>query len=167
MSNQLTDNAKALRLFFTEDVYLVQENAQPTLIEDDILPVEQLEFKYLGKNQKKVLILVNDDEHEVSTEQGRALLRNLVKAIDLTANDFALLNYANYKNVKYTALQDFFQCQLLLSFGVSAMDLDLPTQPLHQIIAHQGAQIVFTSHLHLLDLDAASKKVLWLSLQQR
>lgn len=167
MSNQLTDNAKALRLFFTEDVYLVKEDIQVPLIEDYILPTEPIKFEYLGKNQKKVLILVNDDAHEVSTEQGRALLRNLVKAIDLTANDFALLNYANYKHTKYPALHHFFQCQMLLSFGVSAEDLDLPAQPLHQMRTHQGTQIVLTSHLHLLDLDGASKKMLWLSLQQR
>lgn len=203
MVNQLTNNAEALRLFFTEDVYLVKGSLQqapveplivvvereapvasPVLPKSEPAPVEEkatpvmpisipqpvakpvLDFKYLGKNQKQILILVNDAINEVSTEQGRELLRKLVKAIELTANDFALVNYANYGNAKFSDLKNFFSCKLLLSFGVTAQQLELAEQPLHQLSATENIQLVFTNNLHDLDSDQASKKVLWGSLQQ-
>ncbi|MEE1947084.1 hypothetical protein VRU48_18305 [Pedobacter sp. KR3-3] len=201
--NQLTNNAEALRLFFTEDVYLVQQDVQATSVEPlrvvpsqapeqapvalpkaepvpttekvvslPTMPSPQtvaktsFDFKFLGKNQKQILILVNDNVNEVSTEQGRELLRKLVKAIDLTANDFALVNYANYVEAKFQDLSTFFSCKLVLSFGVTAQQLDLAEQPLHQLAMLENIQFVFTHNLHSLDSDQQSKKVLWGSLQQ-
>lgn len=201
--NQLTNNAEALRLFFTEDVYLVSQDVQSAPIEplrvvppptpaqapvalpkaEPLAVAEQVaalpavpspqaapktgfEFKYLGKNQKQILILVNDSANEVSTEQGRELLRKLVKAIDLTANDFALVNYANYSGAKFEDFNIFFNCKLVLSFGVAAQLLHLAEQPLHQLAVLNNIQFVFTHNLHQLDSDQQSKKVLWGSLQQ-
>lgn len=203
MLNQLTNNAEALRLFFTEDVYLVKDSSQSASVEplmvvakkeapvtapvlpkvEEPTPKEEIivvqptlqsesvaepafDFKYLGKNQKQILILVNDSANEVSTEQGRELLRKLVKAIELTANDFALVNYANYGGAKFKHLKAFFNCSLVLSFGVGAKQLDLPEQALHQLSLLENTQFVFTNNLHDLDSDQQSKKVLWGSLQQ-
>ncbi|RZL29719.1 MAG: hypothetical protein EOO96_19635, partial [Pedobacter sp.] len=143
MESQVTNNANALRLFFTEDVFLVEDktvkigvsgvsdafsavNEQQVsdaekavspavnnalsgkrLFKDadkypenaEILPLVEepavsKTFKFLGGNKKFVLLLVNDKDNDVSTEQGRELLRKIVKAIDLSTPDFALLNYA-------------------------------------------------------------------------
>lgn len=179
MANQLTSNAEALRLFFTEDIYLVSKASEimPALevlssktdeVEHEVFTSKKpnTDFKYLGKNQKKILILVNDNQHDVSTERGRELLRKLVKAINLTANDFALVNYAGYTSEKFEDLEGFFNCKLLLAFGVSATDLNLPVQPLHQLANFNNIQLLFTTNLDDLDGDQAGKKILWASLQQ-
>ncbi len=186
MTNQLTSNAEALRLFFTEDIYLLPQNNATTVVEqlnsekyveqnsliaDISTPIieaapAKVTFKYLGKNQKNILILVNDSQNDVSTEQGRELLRKLVKAIDLTANDFALVNYANYKEQNFSHFKDAFDCKLILSFGVAAGELALPEQSLHQLNSYEGVSLVFSSNLDELDRDQASKKMLWASLQQ-
>lgn len=187
MSNQLTNNAEALRLFFTEDIYLVKDIqrvdfTKNTVAKSDLARVDdepkevfveipeisrkQFDFKYLGKNQKQILILVNDNANEVSTENGRELLRKIVKAISLTANDFALLNYANFKEAAFDDLNDFFKCKLVLAFGVGAEKLGLPNNPLHQITHFKEIKLVFTHNLHDLDNDNESKKLLWGSLKQ-
>jgi hypothetical protein len=99
MTNQLTSNAEALRLFFTDDVYLVkndtkipaakavnvmpdvplskiedapekQEVSPPSVAEPTIDEAKQWSFDYLGKNQKGILILVNDQTNKVSSPQG-------------------------------------------------------------------------------------------------
>ena len=201
MSSQLTSNAKALRLFFTDDVYLVQSELQNTFAEpvklaeppaqpavvvklDSNTPISQpvvlppiveepkpafkkvSEFKFLGKNAKQILILVNDQHNEVSTEQGRELLRKLVNAIGLTAKDFALVNYANYNTTTFDDLHQFFACKTVLAFGVMPTQLGLNEQPLNQCVSHVNTKLIFTKNLHDLDTDPASKKVLWASLQQ-
>ena len=199
MANQLTSNAEALRLFFTDDIYLVKDDAQiafaePVKISPDIalqetittslkevnvvedLPLiveepkpilkKNFNFEFLGKNQKGILILVNDTINKVSSEQGTELLRKLVKAIELTNNDFALVNYANYSGATFEDLSSFFNCQLVLSFGVDTQQLGLATQPLHQLFKLENMRLIFTSNLHDLDSDQAGKKILWTSLQQ-
>jgi len=200
MNTQLTSNAEALRLFFTDDVYLVNDQtqsitAEPVIItnrkvEDttivapvvaqvgQVTPVlsiveepklvfeKKVEFEYLGKNQKRILILVNDNTNKVSSVQGTELLRKLVKAIELTNNDFALVNYANYTNASFEDLKSFFKCELILSFGVAMRTLGLAEQPLHQLFVVDNVKFVFTKNLHDLDSDQVSKKILWGSLQQ-
>lgn len=200
MNSQLTSNAEALRLFFTEDIYLVGDKVQNTSVEpvsvvatkvaeSPSLPVlqqtaeiplqqtplieetkpdikKEYTFEFLGKNQKGILIMVHDQENKVSSPVGTELLRKLVKAIELTNNDFALVNYANYPAANFEDLKRFFSCQLVLSFGVSTQQLGLDQQPLHQITTLGQTRFVFTKNLHELDGDQVSKKILWTSLQQ-
>lgn len=197
MTNQLTSNAEALRLFFTEDVYLVKGDSQNAFIEpvivkpdltghipaiapiinEEVKKIPMVEeprptfkkdwnFEFLGKNQKGILILVNDEVNKISSPQGTELLRKLVKAIELTNNDFALVNYANYLDATFNDLNKVFSCQLLLSFGVGAKTLGLSEQPLHQMFPLDGTRMIFTTNLHDLDTDTASKKLLWATLQQ-
>jgi len=200
MNTQLTSNAEALRLFFTDDVYLVNDQTQSitaepviitnrkvedtTIVAPVVAQVEQVtpvlsiveepksvfekkvEFEYLGKNQKRILFLVNDSTNKVSSVQGTELLRKLVKAIELTNNDFALVNYANYTNASFEDLKSFFKCELILSFGVAMRTLGLAEQPLHQLFVVDNVKFVFTKNLHDLDSDQVSKKILWGSLQQ-
>lgn len=193
MANQLTSNAEALRLFFTDEVFLVKDAPQATYVEPvaavkpttaEPLPSIQVtsaetpqreklqqvakswEFSFLGKNQKRILILVNDADNPVSTKEGTELLRNLVKAIGLTNNDFALVNYAPYDGAKFNDLQQFFKPELVLSFGVGHSQLDLSAQPLHQLSLLETTKLIFTHNLSVLHQDHQSKKVLWSALQQ-
>lgn len=164
MSDQSTTNAEALRLFFTEDIYLVGEQAAaPVATAPVVAPVT---FKHLGKNQKHILILVNDEQHDVSTEQGRELLRNIVKAIELTANDFALLNYCSTNNAGFTELMRFFSSKVVLAFGLTATQLGLPEQPQHVIVMQDNTQLILSTNLDALATDLHGKKSLWGSLKK-
>ena len=104
MPDQLTTNGDALRLFFTDDFYLVNE---PSIIwglpQEEQLPINkvseqaspitvieavelkpQLNFQFLGGNKRNILILVNDKDHDVSDDPGKELLRKIVKSINFS-----------------------------------------------------------------------------------
>ncbi|WP_316847933.1 hypothetical protein [Pedobacter psychrodurus] len=215
MENQVTNNANALRLFFTEEVFLVKDesveilplrNAEPVFVSENVSATEAKEsglkpeiaqipqinaakipkvypqgpeiphivaeplpektFKFLGGNKKSVLILVNDKENDVSTEQGRELLRKIVKAVDLGTPDFAILNYANYSGTDYTELHRFFKPVIMLAFGVEIAELKLNLSWQNEIIVHETTRIIFAPNLHHLDSDLTAKKLLWGHLQK-
>ncbi|MCZ4245345.1 hypothetical protein [Pedobacter punctiformis] len=215
MENQVTNNANALRLFFTEDVFLVADKSvkiQPEVQMEPVLevaanlgspevpaiqnteneqisekkipnlvkeypenaekapvaeePVAEKVFKFLGGNKKSVLILVNDKNNDVSTEQGRELLRKIVKAVELATPDFALLNYASYAGTNFIELHQFFKPQLLLAFGVNTADLNLDLIWQHEIIVHETTRMIFAPELHQLDGDLNAKKSLWGNLKK-
>ncbi|RYD71138.1 MAG: hypothetical protein EOP55_21080 [Sphingobacteriales bacterium] len=123
-------------------------------------------FKYLGGNKKSVLILVNDQLNEVSTEQGRDLLRKIVKAVDLGTPDFAIVNYAQYRGTDYLEFHAFFKPVTMLSFGVEITDLKLNMVWQNEIINHGNTKIIFAPNLHQLDSDLTAKKLLWANLQK-
>jgi len=156
MANQLTNNAEVLRLFFTEDVYLVED--MPSLSERS--------FQYVGENARRILILVNDASHKVSTEAGTLLLRNIVKAIGLGGNDFALLNYAVCDAPDFDALARFFSPKLVFLFGVAPVELGLKEYPLETYVQERGIQLVYTRNLVELASDNEAKKALWAVLKR-
>ena len=191
MASQLTTNGDALRLFFTDDIYLIRgeeilsvdevvvsEHQRVTLAsEPPVSPVvslplpveapkEQLSFKFLGKNSRNILILVNDPGHEVSDEKGRELLRKIVKSINLSANDFALLNYAGYAGTSYAQLQQYFSSVLIFAFGVTPEQLKMKTYPQNSIVTAEDVRLIFSSELKTLEEDPKGKKELWASLKQ-
>jgi len=215
MESQVTNNANALRLFFMEDVFLVEDKAVeivPDVASEAALSPQEVQingttevisavesdqnqqgkpaeiqksdnqsaeiplvarenvspksFKFLGGNKKSVLILVNDADNEVSTLEGRELLRKIVKAIDLSAPDFALVNYANYEEVDFIELHQFFKPQLMLTFGVEPQHLKLNLTWAGEIILHETTRIIFAPNLHPLDSDITAKKSLWANLQK-
>ncbi len=158
MNSQLSTEAAALRLFFTDDVYLVQE---PTAL----LNQQKVDYKFLGKNNRNILILVNDNQHEVSDEPGRELLRKIVKSVNLSANDFAVVNYAAYRGTTFKQLQEYFSCILVFAFGVTPADLSLPTHPEHTVVLEGEVRMIFSAGLPVLEQNAAGKKALWGSIQ--
>lgn len=200
MNGQLADSAAALRLFFTEEVYLVaDEPAAGAAVPLNLEPQEKTgvpeqsavpekapvwqqaiageqpplpekapvqEFKHLGGNQKNVLILVNDPDAEVSTGRGRELLRNMVKAIQLSAADFALVNYAGYTGTSLSELSTFFSSRLVLVFGVSPGALGLNGQADYTLHQWQGMQLIFAAGLDQLAEDQQGKKDLWKCFKQ-
>lgn len=149
-----------------------EEKADPSTAAVSVIPVipeektNQVVFKYLGKNQKNILILVRDQQHDVSTERGRELLRNIVKAIQLSANDFALLNYAAYTDTKYEHLNQFFASKLVMSFGISSAELGLSVLAQNTLHMHGNTQLVFSANLDELAEDMNGKKTLWGSLKK-
>jgi DNA polymerase III psi subunit len=230
MFNQLTNNPEALRLFFTEDIFLVKEpesllvtgqkgpelplanNAetgirsetkdpsassaaavntnditgiqrenQPTTSVSEVNTVENIglqrenqettsttviDFKYIGANERNILILVNDALYPVSSLQGRELLGKILKAIKLDRNDCALVNYATYDGASFQELQEFFNPQYVFAFGVSPEQLKLPVLSSNTIVVQNGANLIFSSNLDNLSEDTNTKKLLWVSLQQ-
>ncbi|TCD03586.1 hypothetical protein [Pedobacter psychroterrae] len=187
MVSQLSTNGEALRLFFTEDIYFVNEAFinEPVMIEAPVaksftevpaealivtepqvafkaaIVEEKIEFKFLGKNKRHILILVNDDQHDVSDETGRELLRKIVKSVNLTADDFALLNYAKYSNTSFALLKEYFNSGVVFAFGVSPSALGLAVHPENTIIHEGVVKLIFSAGLPQLNEDANGKKALW------
>lgn len=184
MAEQLTSNIEALRLFFTEDIYLIDNDvtSAPSVVQEAVIIKETPEVKnvvpvietlapapnyqFLGENARKVLILVNDANNQVSTTAGTTLLWKIVTAIKLTPKDCAVLNYQHHQGVGFEELTAYFQPQLLLSFGIAPTIMGLPEQQT-ELIGQQGrVKTIFSLELDALEVDIPIKKALWKSLQQ-
>ncbi|WP_129716080.1 hypothetical protein [Pedobacter sp. SYP-B3415] len=213
METQLSTDPAALALFFTEEIFVVEDPAaapaiasattpadaasavpaetvpapaaQPVIAVPEVLaqssvpamPVtgkalpatekaEPRSFPFVGRNARNVVILVNDPVNDVSTEAGRELLRKIVKSVNLSGNDFALVNHARHPEAVFADYASFFaNCQFLV-FGVTADALQIPAQTLHQHSQVLGHGIVLTAELDALNGDNTAKKELWGTLQK-
>lgn len=186
MPMQLMSDAEALRLFFTEDIYLItsEVNAEEAILAQpspNILPevIEkaaviatvaaetQVErFDYMGGNGKKVLVVMNDPIHPEGKPGEIAFLWRILGAINLGVKDCAVLNRCPYPKADFDALTQFFNPRVLLSFGIDPVNLALEAEENSDLILHNGVQIICSPALDLLDSNKALKTLLWKSLQQ-
>ncbi|MES2458502.1 MAG: hypothetical protein V4594_23315 [Bacteroidota bacterium] len=148
---------------------------QPTIVLEEVVlqPVAPSQpvapptvYKFLGNNKRNILILVNDAAHDVSDEKGRELLRKIVKSVNLTAADFALLNYAGYHNTSFAQLKQYFSCAFVFAFGVSPQHLGMDNHPQNKVVTIGSVKLIFSAELRKLEEDMEAKKTLWGSLKQ-
>jgi hypothetical protein len=180
MAEQITRDTEALKLFFTEDIFLVPNEVftgavatpekasskTPAPAEATPQQAAKINYPFLGQNARRILILVNGAEYPESINSGAALLWNIVKAIKLQPNDVAVFNHAAYPNLPFEDLQAYFQPQLLISFGIASTALKMDPQPLQVLVNLEKMNAIFSLTLQGLDEDLNNKKLLWKSLQQ-
>jgi hypothetical protein len=175
MPAQLTSDPEALRLFFTEDIYLIpdEEIQKEAIIENkspnpapEVEKVTENTFNFLGGNGRNILVLMNDPIHPEGNTGDMAFLWRILGAIKLTVQDCAVLNVYHHPGTDFNALATFFKPQAFLSFGVDAVSLGLPRQDSSALIQHNNIHLICSPPLAAIGADVALKTLLWKSLQQ-
>ncbi len=186
MPVQLMSDAEALRLFFTEDIYLIPNDvcsAAPVLQDQPLLKVPEVisaplkitpvpaenpeeRFNFIGGNGRKVLVVMNDPVHPEGNPAEMAFLWRILGAIKLTVNDCAVMNRDPYPKADFVALANFFHPQAILFFGINPVNLGLPFQENSDLKHHNGVHIICSPALDAIEENIALKTLLWKSLQQ-
>ncbi len=122
---------------------------------------------FLGGNEKNIAFVVHNEHHKFLSDTELKFLSGLINACNVTMADIAVVNFAHNKDVNYKDLLSQLACKKVLSFGVSAANIDLPfTIPDFQVQVFHEIQYIFCPGLELLQEDIDSKKQLWGSLQK-
>jgi len=127
---------------------------------------KEINISSLGENQKNILFLVNEPEHKFLPDNEMEMLSNLVIACKLSMADIALVNY-HYNHYQYSQFDDHFQPKIILLFGISTAEMDLPFAiPFFQIQQFQQQFFLTVPPLAEFLENKNLKKDLWLSLQK-
>lgn len=128
---------------------------------------EENKLEFLGGNEKKIIFLTNDDQNKFISDSAIIFLNALLNACSLTLADIALINFNQYKMVRYSELTDRLNARKVLIFGISADKLSLPfTIPFFQVQKFQEAVFLFCPSLEEVQRDKELKKQLWNCLQK-
>lgn len=121
----------------------------------------------LGNNQKKCLILVNEQEQQVIDENNLTFLQNILKAISYTLDDILLLNIASYPLTFEELINNYSPKQLIL-FDVSAFQLGIQERQIIQYELHEinNLQLISADSLTEIQKNIDKKKALWINLQR-
>lgn len=181
MKSLITQDPAALQLLMTDDIYLISEKQKSVIkIQDNTVPesfssVEEVveaekeaaivtsvrDFTYLGENNKYFLILIDDKAHKELNAPHLELLLKIMLAKKLELRDLAILNLNNYPNVSFTDLKEFFGCNRLALFGISPLQISLPSLTANQSEKHDGVSILATYSLEEMINDETKKKQFW------
>ena len=125
------------------------------------------EIKYLGKNNRHILIIVNEKQQKFLGDDELSFLMNILSACNVTMADAALVNSYDNENVVYDKLIKTFTPSTILFIGTEPQSLGFPVQiPMYQVQAYNKQQYLSTPSLQKLSADKEEKKQLWVALKK-
>jgi hypothetical protein len=137
---------------------------QKTILPDD---KKDEEINYLGKNNKHILILVNEKDHKFLSDNELSFLMNILSACNITMADAALVNSYNNADIVYEKLIKTFAPSTILFIGTEPQALGFPVLiPMYQVQAYNKQQYLCAPSLQKLSSNKEEKKQLWVALKK-
>jgi len=124
-------------------------------------------WKYLGSNEKNILIVVNYKNTTHLPDEELSFLTSILSACKLTLGDVAIVNMNNYSNHNYKDLTGHFNSRIALMFGVEPISFGLPIDfPHFQVQSFSNHIFLYSPAMEERHHDQLFKSKLWVSLRR-
>ncbi len=131
-------------------------------------PAESISaLKWLGNNEKQVLIVVNHADAAYLPDKQLTFLTGILTACRLSIADVAILNTEQHTGVTYKEAIDALQSRSVILFGIEPADFGLPLSfPHYQLQPFSGVTYLAAPTLLALENDKVEKSKLWVCLKR-
>ena len=124
---------------------------------------------YLGGNEKRIAILVNDNQNRFLDEESLQLLTNMLGALNLTLPDVAVIN-VHHTPFTYKQITGQFGIKIFLLFNVSTQLIQLPFQmPDYKVQSFDNCSFLCSASLDKMKGNGKEAKLektkLWMCLK--
>jgi DNA polymerase III psi subunit len=127
----------------------------------------ELTDNVLGNNQKQVIILVNNTDSQVISDQDLSFLLTILNACKLSLNDVVIVNFAAQEDLTYQKLVQDFKPKVMLLFGVKQASIKMPVLfPDFQVQSFMDIRFLSSPTLQSMQQDDTIKRKLWTGLKQ-
>lgn len=124
-------------------------------------------WKYLGGNQKNILIAVDYKDAVHLPDDELALLTNMLSACKLSLDDVAIINRNNHKEAGYKELSAYFKSKIVFLFDIEPSSFGLAVSfPHFQVQSVTNTTFLFSPALEEIKKDKLLKSKLWVCLQK-
>jgi hypothetical protein len=142
----------------------IQRLATDKIVESET-PIET-GLKWIGNNQKNILIIVDYDSAVHLPDEELSFLTNMLAACKLNLGDVAIVNKNNYKEPGYKDILAHFKSRIVFLFGVEPSVFGLPVSfPFFQVQSVAGCTFLYAPALEQQRNDTLLKSKLWVSLR--
>ncbi|MGZ8549288.1 MAG: hypothetical protein ACXWV2_01450 [Chitinophagaceae bacterium] len=150
------------------DIIPPSQSIMPIAVEirQELGTINETTWKYLGSNQKNILIVVDYDTAVHLPDEELNFLTNMLAACKLGLGDAAIVNLNNYKNTRYSEFLAQFKSKIVFLFGVEPSVFGLPVSfPYFQVQSVANCTFLYSPALGEQRKDALLKSKLWVSLR--
>jgi len=147
------------------------EKVQPGSIDSEkkLIPDQKkiVRWKYLGENQKNILIIVNHPDVPYLPDDEFNFLTGILGACKLGIGDVAIVNLNNHAGISHKELISHFKSEHIFLFGVEPSAFGLPMNfPHFQLQSFANNSFLFSPTLKDLESDKVLKSKLWVCLKR-
>ena len=150
---------------------IVVEKPKPIEIKSEhieIIPAEKniekrqtTDFKYLGENNKYILIVVKEPSFDFLKQDDLGFLLKILAAKKLELKDVAIINTEKYLSLNFDDLKAFFAFSKVITFGINPQILQIEGAVANKKSIFKETQILGTWSLPILQQDEKKKAIFW------
>lgn len=123
--------------------------------------------KYLGNNQRHLLIITSSPEVVFLPDDELAFLTGILGACKLSLADVAIVNLHQYPGCGFKEITSFIESRVTMLFGIEPAALGLPVSfPHYQLQAFADTTFLYAPRLKQLENDKLEKSKLWVCLKK-
>lgn len=124
-------------------------------------------WKFLGNNQKNVLVVVENSGSVHLPDEELSFLTGILGACQLSLADVAIVNLHQHRGVSYRELTHYFKSRIVLLFAIEPASFGLPMHfPQYQVQPFNGTSFLYAPSLKDLENDRVEKSKLWVCLKR-
>ena len=125
------------------------------------------EWKYLGENKKKTLIVVRYDNAVHLPDKQLSFLTKLLTACHLNLADVAIFNFQNHDASQFNDIINYFKPKAVLLFETKPNEFGMPMNfPDFQVQAYKDSVFVSSPSLETIEPNKDLKGKLWVCLKK-
>jgi hypothetical protein len=163
--NNIELPTQAIADLYTTSLVAAESASKNSLIKEEAASISApvaSAWKYLGNNQRKILIIVNTAEAVHLPDGELSFLTGILTACTLSVADVAILNLHNHPTAVFKEITNHFNSKNVILFGTEPATFGLPMSfPHYQIQAFMGAYYLYAPTLSELENNKAEKMKLW------
>ncbi|MEI9808303.1 MAG: hypothetical protein WDO16_10775 [Bacteroidota bacterium] len=145
---------------------LIETNEIPVKVQPAAIPADNRQ-KYLGENQKNILIVVDYPDAVYLPDEELHFLTNMLTACKLSLADVAIVNRNSHKEINYKESLAKFRSRIVFLFGVGPVSFGLPVDfPHFQVQSFAGTTFLYAPSLEERKKDELLKSKLWVCLRK-
>jgi hypothetical protein len=163
------ENPVAFSFIMQDDLYLRDEDrVQPggRAAPAPFAEIKPVQFKYMGGYTTKFLVVVYYPDLEFIAGNHLEALSNILKRLAFNIEDIAILNLANYDEVTFSDLLDFFKPQKLLLLGEGALPIGMETLTINVPKQINSCNALFSYNFNEMMDNVEYKKAFWEKMKQ-
>src|SRR5436190_13723804 len=148
---------------------LVEINAKQQVLTQTNSNTEAIttEWKYLGENKKKMLVVVRSANAVHIPDKQLSFLTKLLAACNLNLADIAVLNFQDHNSIEFNDILNHFKPKVVLLFDIEPGEFGLPMIfPQFQVQGYKDAVFVSSPCLDVIEPDKSLKGKLWVCLKK-
>ena len=125
------------------------------------------QWKYLGENKKKTLIIVRYPDAVHLPDKQLSFLTRLLTACNLNLGGVAILNFQSHQPSQFNEIINYFNPKAVLLFDTKPTEFGMPMNfPDFQVQAYKEAVFVSSPSLEIIEPDKNLKGKLWVCLKK-
>ena len=126
-----------------------------------VIPTPAAGFKYKGQNLKNFLVLTSYSTDEFIKAEHLTALENILKRKELSPDDVAIFNLANFSETKFSQLKTFFKPTKVLVLGGNALPQDIKVLKPNKPVTSNGITVLYSYSFDEMMDNVEYKKTFW------